>query len=341
MQCMARKRSMKKRKLEPAVQTIAFTLPFGDSTIDLSQCASIVNRRFYRQGINWVVAGFRVIKPGATPEAGTGVGVTRLPNTWILGNAWEKTFRHWQDLNKRAIEAGESLPGRFTDFKVFMDDIHHAAGKDQNLLPINSAGNVATVGEWEYSKIVIPDTNNPGFSTEREIIAVGANYPATGPSGLNAVSMIEGYAASRALPSVTDPNTPDDAESMTGSTPANWLGAMDNQGISQIDAVVTDLTTENDQAPYPFENGEIPGAPGTYWTDTQYPGGANQLTGLQFVDAAYFNATDNANKLYLKGDNFPCGLVRVTSTADSDVTLVVDLVPGTHRGYLCESMTEM
>ena len=329
---MARKRTMKKRKLEPAVQTILFVVPDGESTVDLSQCASLVNRRFYRQGINWVVAGFRFFKPGATPVAGTGISVSRLPNTWVMGNAWEKSFRHWQDLNKRAIEAGESLPGRFTDFKVYMDSTHHTAGKGANLLPVDTAGNAATVGEWQYSKVVIPiGTSNADF----ELIATGASFP--GPSaatGLDAVSMIEGYANSRALPSITDPNVPADANLVTGGTPQNWLGAIDNEGTTQIADVIDDLTTENNLAPYPFEND------GTN-ADTQYPGGANQLPGLQFVDGAYFNATDNSNKLFIKGDNFPCGLVRISSNAGAGVTMAIDLVPGTHRGYLCEPMTEM
>lgn len=351
MQCMARKRSngkrngiMKQRKLEPAVMSVNYDLVPGRNTIDLSRDVGVLNRRFYRQGINWVVAGFRVFKgatQGATPEA---VYVAKLPNTWVLGNAWEKAFRHWQDLNKRAVEAGESLPGRFTDFKIYMDDIHHgsrAGVPNHNPVPIDFSGNPAVLGEWEYSKIVYPNTASPGTSQEREIIAVGANYPGVGTSTLNAVSLVEGYAASRALPSVTDPNTPDDAEDVSGSAPQNWLGALDNEGNSQIDRVITDLTTENDQAPYPFENGEIPGAPGTYWTDTQYPGGANQLSGLQLVDTAYFNTGTNANKIYLKGDNFPCGLIRIVNESDTNIGVLVDLVPGTHRGYLCESMTEM
>ena len=331
---MARKRTMKKRKLEPAVQTITYTLPDGDSTVDLSQCASIVNRRFYRQGINWVVAGFRFFKPGATPSTGTGVSVSRLPNTWVMGNAWEKSFRHWQDLNKRALEAGESLPGRFTDFKVFMDSIHHTAGSGTNLLPIDASGNGAAEGEWEYSKIVFPQSSTIGGVIEAEFIATGANYPGAGASGLDAVSLIEGYAASRALPSILDPNTPGDASDTSAGTPENWLGAIDNEGTTQVGTVLADLTADNDKAPYPFEND------GTA-TDTMYPGGANQLTGLQFVDAAYFNATDNANKLYVKGDNFPCGLVRISSNVGESILMAIDLVPGTHRGYLCEPMTEM
>ena len=331
---MARKKKTMSRKLEPSVLSILSTVPDGTHTMDLSQCASLVNRRFYRQGINWVVAGFRFFRAGISPTPGSGVVVSKLPNTWVLGNAWEKSFRHWQDLNKRAIEAGESLPGRFTDFKVFMDSVHHTSGSGLNLLPVDSDGTAATPGEWIYSKIVIPDDASPGNSREREIIAIGDNYPGVGASGLNAVSMIEGYAASRALPSIADPNTPDDATSVSGLAPENWLGAIDNQGNSQIDSVITDLTTENNIAPYPFEND------GTA-TDTMYPGGANQLPGLQIVDAAYFSTAENANKLYCKGDNFPCGLVRIVQNTGEDIQMIVDLVPGTHRGYLCESMTEM
>ena len=66
---MARKYPTKKRKnkIEPAVQTLSFQLtssPFEVSTtdyIDLSQVASLVNRRFYRQGINWAVGGFKFL----------------------------------------------------------------------------------------------------------------------------------------------------------------------------------------------------------------------------------------------------------------------------------------
>lgn len=327
---MARKRTMKTRKLEPAVQTFTFRVPDGSSTIDLSQCASLMNRRFYRQGINWVVSGFRVFKEVATTTGSPGVSIAKLPNTWVLGNAWEKAFRHWQDLNKRAVEAGESLPGRFTDFKIYMDQVHHGVGASQ-LIPVDFAGNQASQGEWEYSKIVVPAGTN---SLDFEIVAVGANYPGAGASGFDAVSLVEGYANSRALPSVVDPNVPADANLVTGGTPQNWLGAIDNQGNPQIADVIDDLTTENNIAPYPFEND------GTA-TDTQYPGGANQLPGLQYVDGAFFSSGTNSNKLYLKGDNFPCGLIRVSQNTGLVITLQVDLVPGTHRGYLCEPMTEM
>ena len=56
---MARRRTSRS-KIQPAVMTMTFaSSESGASTefIDLSQVASLMNRRFYRQGINWAVAG--------------------------------------------------------------------------------------------------------------------------------------------------------------------------------------------------------------------------------------------------------------------------------------------
>ena len=64
-----------------------------------------------------------------------------------------------------------------------------------------------------------------GNSREREMIAVGPSYPGAGASGLDAVSLIEGYAASRGLPNVLDPNTPGDADDAEGIAPENWMAA--------------------------------------------------------------------------------------------------------------------
>ena len=155
---MARKYSAKKRnKIQPAVMTLSFATVSpgsgitGRSYIDLSQVASLVNRRFYRQGINWAVAGFKVtsLQPGV-------VNIGKLPNTWVMSNAWEKGFRTWQRMNREALEETESIRPKFLDFKVFADAAHHQAGSAANLLPASFAGVLATPGEWEYSKFVIP-----------------------------------------------------------------------------------------------------------------------------------------------------------------------------------------
>jgi len=328
-------------KIEPAVLTMLFQIPAGApavSIIDLSQSASLLNRRFYRQGVNWAVAGFKVVSP--TGVTGS-MSVTKLPNTWVMSNAWEKGFRAWNRMNKEALEEAPSVRPKFLDFKIYADTQHHTAGYGANLLPLSGAGVAATAGEWVSSKIVYPTSTGaatPGIAAEMELVAVGPNYPGGGASGLNALSLVEGYAASRGLPNVLDPNTPDDADLASGTFPQNWISAMFNEGTEQTADVLDDMINDNNIAPYPFENDGVN-------TDTMYPGGANQLTGLEYHDSAFVTGTTIGGITRMKGSNFPCGLISIahdlTAPPSGAVLLQVDLIPGNHRGYMCEPMTEM
>ncbi len=334
-------------KVEPAVHTMTFATPgeinpgqTKDYTIDLSQCASLMNRRFYRQGINWAVDSIKIIS--AEP---TLVSVLKLPNTWVMSNAWEKSFRTWQRMNNEALEESESVRPKFLDFKIYADSAHHDAGYAGNLLPYNNGG-FYVEGEWFSSKIHVPIGVGAAAATaEYEFIATGASYPgASTATGLDAVSLIEGYAASRGLPDVLDPNTPSDASDATGADPENWMGALFSEGTTQDSDVLEDMITENNLAPYPFENGDD-GAGGVF-SDTMYPNGANQAAGLEIHDIESITSTTIGGITYIKGGNFPCGLIRLSlqntgSTDDVGYLIQVNLVPGTHRGYLCEPMTDM
>ena len=335
---MAKRNSrMSRSKVEPAVMTFTLATPTttaGTHYVDLSQIASLMNRRFYRQGINWAVAGFKFL----STRAGQ-VTVGKLPNTWVMSNAWEKSFRAWQRMNNEALAEAESVRPRFLDFKVYADGPHHTAGYAANLLPVDFLGNAAITGEWEPSKIVVPKTDGTDGVNNFELVATGANYPGTGASGVNAVSLIEGYAASRGLPNVLDPNTPDDARDANGPTPENWMSALFNEGTEQTDAVITDMISENNIAPYPFENDGVN-------PDTMYPGGSNQLPGLEWHDLVQLYSSSGTSSIGIqhgKGGNFPCGLIAINWAPEESANLVIqiDLIPGNHRGYLCEPMTEM
>jgi len=336
------------KKIEPAVTTMSFTLPSietaGRFYIDLSQCASILNRRFYRQGINWAVSGFKLVS-----DYQGAVFVNKLPTTWMMSNSWEKGFRVWQRMNNEALEENESVKPRFLDFKIYANANHHNLGFAQNLMPLSfndAIGTVgyqtvqATEGEWTASSVKIPYTDNsPGNIADRELIAVGGNYSGTGASGKNAVSLIEGYANSRGLPAIADPNAPADAADADGISPENWMSALFNEGTNQDDRVLGDMITENNIAPYPFENDGV-------HVDTMYPGGETQLNGLQIHDTSFITPTTIGGHTQIPGGMFPCGLIELLiavdpSGANTGGTLQVELVPGNHRGYLCEPMTEM
>jgi len=362
---MAKRKYSKMTKIQPAVESFTFipktAVPAaspgpgivpGEATyyIDLSQCASLMNRRFYRQGIQWAVSSIRLsttaVQTGVSyPAAQPGkITVSKLPQTWIMSNSWEKGFRAWQKMNREALAENPTVRPKFLDFKIYSDRSHHLSGYSNNLLPVDSADNAAIAGEWEPSKVVIPRTAPSGAIAvgdveEREIIAVGVSYSGAGASGLNNVSLIEGYAASRGLPDVLDPNAPDDAKDIAGGTPENWLAAIFNEGTNQNPEIIEDMITENNIAPYPFENDGVN-------TDTMYPGGANNLSALQIHSRELMTGTTVGNQTYLKGGSFPCGLLKIEienydPTYTMQPELVIDLVPGGHRGYLCESMTEM
>jgi len=330
-------------KIEPAVMTLTFNLTtvlpntYRADYIDLSQVASLVNRRFYRQGLNWSVAGFKFTSTSG--NAGL-IGIGKLPNSWVMANAWEKSMRTWNKMNRESLAETESIRPKFLDFKIYADAGHHAVGYGANLLPYANGPSTAVPGEWISSKAVVPfGPASPGNTAEFEFVAVGANFPGAGASGLNAVSLIEGYAASRGLPYNPDPNTPADADDADGSTPENWMAAIFNEGTDQTSEILEDMIFDNNQPPYPFEGDGVS-------IDTMYPNGANQMSGLEIHDISTVSGTTVGAQTRAKGGNFPCGLIQVGIGATAEgtgmsLTLQVDLIPGHHRGYLCESMTEM
>ena len=317
---MAKRYSSKKgRNLEPAVMTMTFATPDtvgGSYTIDLSQVASVLNRRFYRQGINWAVGGFKFL------STGTGaVTIGKIPNTWVTANAWKKAFEAWNRQQREALEAagGQSAAAKFRDFKVHMDVTHVTAGFSANLKPIDLAANSATMGEWDASQIVLPNVAGPGVTGERLLHMVGVNV-----NGATSRGVLEGYADSRAYPQSPDPVSP----ALDGTD--NWLARMFDVG-DDIDTIIDNAIDKNDDLPYP---------------QADYPGGETQLPGLEYHDAIQivnYSAGNNVGTQYGKGGNFPCGLVRIGWTPEGAHNLViqVDLVPGTHRGYLCEPMGDM
>ena len=163
---MAKKGYSRMTKIQPAVQTMTFIITSKDAGketnyIDLSQCASILNRRFYRQGINWAVSSFKILSgSGVTGQ----VSIQKMPNTWIVSNSWEKAFRAWKRQQDEVMEDGtqESTVARFNDFKIFLNKDHYIKDVSKNLLPLSAASlslpvQQATPGEWEMSQIVVPN----------------------------------------------------------------------------------------------------------------------------------------------------------------------------------------
>jgi len=327
------KRKYSAKKLQPAVETVTLVTPttlkgtLGSYTLDLSQIASIVNRRFYRQGIQWAVGGFKIFS--AAPGS---VSVSKLPQNWVTSNSWEKSFRMWNKQTMDTIEevGAESKVARFRDFKIHMDPFHVTEGFGNNLLPVDASGNTALPGEWDRSQIVVPNaaldaTGSRVLPKEYALHMVGFDNENSTARG-----MIEGYMNSRAYPASPDPVHP------PTSTVKDWMRDMFNVGENNSD-IVTNALEQNDDLPYPQEH---------------YPGGDQQLPGLQFHDQASITNTTVGGVTRLKGGTFPCGLIRIQHNIpanppeggpyiSANLVIQIDLVPGSHRGYLCAPMQDM
>ncbi len=309
-------------KLQPAVSTILINVPAGGSIYaDISQMASVVNRRFYRQGLNWAVKGFRCNQQGAL--SGGRFQIEKLPETWVMSNAWHKTFAAWKKQQDEALDASnqESVRAKFNDFKIHMDQVHVTAGFSANARPIASGGSPFLAGEWEASQIVIPNVANPTGSevgTQPEeyfVMMVGAG------AGTGAKGMITGYAYSRALP-----QSPDPALDVNTTNEHNWMRNMFDVG-NEDEEVLANAALRNNDLPYDQDD---------------YPGGFSNAPVLQLHAHTDITGTLSAvdNSFLMPGTQVPCGLLKFTNQTSTVMEVFIDLVPGHHRGYLCEPMQE-
>ena len=303
-------------KIQPAVKTMRFTVGSTGAPyeyISLSQCASIVNRRFYRAGLNWAVGGFTVI------GGGTGTGfltINRLPETWVLSNAWEKAFRAWRRQQDEVLDDGtqESVRARFNDFKVYMDQAHFQSGVANNLTPLGTAGVAYPLGEWEMSQVVVPNYTGGVTNWEPYMQMLGGNPPGGSPPSFG---LIQAYAASRSTPQSPDPVVP------TGVTTfENVYKELFDVGDNNDD-IMDNVVLKNNQLPYDQDD---------------YPG----EVGDQAEFVCSIRLANTQSQTQVAGSSFPCGLIQIDTTAlDGPVQFIVHLVPGDHRGYLAEPMQEM
>lgn len=275
-------------QMDPAPLTFNLPLPRVTTNrtkyVDLSQIASILNRRFYRQGLQWAVQGFTL---HTFAGAGT-MDIHRIPQTWTAGNAWMKAMSAWNRQQMEAVEdaGAESAVARFRDFKIYADEKHVDNGFIDNLLPGVKDPNALTPGwvtaqpgEWEPSKIVVPNilsdaSGSDVLPTEYYLHMTGVNNNGGASRGI-----IEGYADSRAYPQSPDPVAP-----AIGSS-QNWLRQMTDVGNDNVE-ITTNATERNDELPY---------------RQRDYPGGELQLAGLDFHDTINITSTTVSGKSSAKG----------------------------------------
>jgi hypothetical protein len=237
--------------------------------------------------------------------------------------------------NDDADESGaESAIARYRDFKIFMDDAHvddyyDSGGQNlnnTNLIPRYFGGAFST-GEWEPSEIVVPNDVADGTGSEVDpqefhLHMVGPNYNAG--HATRSRGIIDGYANSRALPQSPDPR------SFGVPTDANWMATMFDVGNDNLE-VLANAIDKNDDLPY---------------NQVEYPGGEVNAPGLQMCSEFFMSGSGTINtRVVAPGFVAPCGLIKITNEVASgdspEIDIQVNLVAGSHRGYLAEPMQDM
>ena len=290
----------------------------------MSSCILWLNRRFYRQGINWAVAGFKVIINSELVS----VNICKCPNTWVMSNAWEKSFRHWQQMNAMSSWRNESIRPRFLDFKVYADQvIMHAAGFiAANLMPYSIPSGwllvCSTPGEWEMSKVCRSSNRfydrRSGWSwsyrNRRYLI------PGAGASGLNAVSplwlkdmlLLEDFLMSRSECSRRC------SWCSESHLRIGWLQLFQWRHWSRCRSILMIWLLKIILHHIHFENDGV----NVIRCILVVP---NQLTWSEWHDFVTFifetNVTSGIGIQRLKGGNFPCGLIAVDWTPDQSANL--------------------
>ncbi len=295
-----------------------------ESYIDLGQCLSLVNRRFYRQGLQYAVAGVEVIS-----DATTQTRIYRIPESWPAANAWHKALALWQESQDQVLDNEPSLKAKYHDFKIFYNATHQAAGMGANMLPIGYITNYGLDDsyEWAASEVQIPNVGAPGTTVGYNLHMLGDDV------GGQSKGVIHGYAMSRSRPQQEEPNVPQ---------PGGWMTEMFDVG-DNLEEIRDDIVDENDEPPY-----SVGTQVGVNVNQEFYPGGMN--TGGEQKEATLITRQGTAlAQSFAPGFTASCGLLEIqnewsdfnSALPPTSYSMRITLVPGDRKGVMTRTMQDV
>lgn len=329
-------------KIVPAITALTYLIPNGVSYIDLARDLSRVNRRLYRQGRYYAIESI-TIASGVNMRSSDVVSQAWYSsgNSYTVQKAWNAGYDAWNDQLDQYSD--RSQRGRWDDFKIYLDDTM----EDGTINDVYAGdGAIVQVGEdWSYAKLAFDDDG-----TEREftMCLIGTSN-LTDTDEESGIALIEEWADAR-------PKAHAESPPMPGSW-SNTIWAKIKGTDELTDMIYENLETDNDQAPYDFDD----------YYGGAVNGDAAHLERLIAVSGAEFTRT-------IPGFIAPCGLIKVsseelslTNTTESatdigepaatgqaspgpnsvyqtgtapSVIAIVRVVPGPYKGVLAPSMIE-
>jgi len=220
--------------MQPAQTVLTYEVPAGSSYIDIAEGLSQVNRRAYRQGMEYAIGKITFAYAGIPQQVmNVSLAVATAGNTWVVHNAWKKAYAHWiaqQRTARRLI--GQSAKPTWEDFKVYLDDAHRAGTR---LGVLAGDGGAVGTGEWDYSQLIWEADDN---SIDRPYLHLIGGDVSTTDWGL-----ILGYQQSRATVQPEDPDLPDEYST-------NMYARLATDENVVADEVANQMEETNDEPPY-------------------------------------------------------------------------------------------
>jgi hypothetical protein len=303
----------KYQKTTPTQTRLVFEFAAGQTGgfIDIAQCLSALNRRFYRQGVYYYVNSFEV----QTLQDGY-VDLKIAPDTWQTQQAWKYAFRKFQQMNAQV----DTPRPKYHDFKVFLDSRHRNDYNNVNgsiKLPtlVGSQGveQQINVDEWQYSQFVSMEDRNPESDNPKQFnVHVIGDHVAAGDS-YDSIGMIYSYMQSRPRPS-DDPVLPP----LNDDDPLNLL--FQASEVHALEEISQHLDDHNDYTPY----------------DSDLYVGAND-NHLVPLERLHTSSHPSSRTHKVAGACVPFGLIRVDSVGYSgNWRLIINVASGTYNGVYAE-----
>ena len=282
--------------------------------IDTAQCLSAINRKLIRQGQVFRIKNGKFFARDADANI-ISVGVSALPRTWMMYNAYRKARGLWNQMNLDSISAlGAGNLSKYYDFKVLFDREHFknhildtGATLTSNLLPVDGSGNAfsgspADTGEWDYSYYEDSQASADRFYGHMLGTHSDASGAAEGSSGRDppadggSAGLVLAYQQSRGS-SFTDQDISGLNQNVDADSPWAMLFGADDQSQQVLSA----LDDQNDAPPYPA---------------VDYAGAIEHPEGT-LVSIGCFNSADYVGR-YIPTFEAPLGLIKLDCNVEGD-----------------------
>ena len=319
----------RKNSIQPAQRDLTYitTTSSGSSTfyVDLAADLSRINRRAYRQGMQYYVQKVEFLSAGTTTVY---VAAQTAGDTWTVHNSFVKGKAFWMKQQRDARKiTGPGAKPKFEDFKIYLDDGHRAG---TTVAATAADGGAVGTGDWLYSQLVYI-TDGDAATQEWYMHLIGGDVSTTDKS------LILGYQSSRVTVQDDDPNVPNEAST-------NMYALLQTDDTLASDEVMQNMESGNDDAPYDVDdyvgNDSNCDAP---WLQAWAIANSQSTLGLlpgfmaecglikfQVSTNAFYDAIDTSTN--------PDTITQHTNTRDIPVAIKVTLAPGPYKGVMASPM---